>query len=342
MQNGTESGLAAVSVKLTDATGASTYDSASTDASGNYWLWIPAATSGSSLKVVAANPSGYLGTGGNAGNTGGAYSRPTATTTFIYSTGTNYSGVNFGLVPPNTLNPNGAQTAQLGTTVFYAHSFQAGSGGQVTFTLANVATPASPAWSQVLYQDSNCNGVLEAGEPQLSAAVSLTAGQKLCLIVKQFVPAGAASGAQNTATLGAAFSYSNASPALSSTLSATDMTTVGQPGALALSKQVSNVTQGGAAATAVSANPGDTLQYTLTAVNNGSQALSTLVVNDTTAAFTTYLSAACPGTLPASLTGCSVSTQPAVGAQGALQWTFTGQLASGAQLAVTYRVKVDQ
>jgi hypothetical protein len=37
-----------------------------------------------------------------------------------------------------------------------------------------------------------------------------------------------------------------------------------------------------------------------------------------------------------------VTTQPAVGAQGALKWTFTGSLASGAQLIVTYRVKVDQ
>ncbi|MGH8433833.1 MAG: hypothetical protein ACRERX_05005 [Pseudomonas sp.] len=139
--------------------------------------------------------------------------------------------------PPNTLAPNGAQTAQPGTTVFYAHTFQTGSGGQVTFSLANAATPSSPAWSQVLYQDSNCNGVLDAGEPQVTAPV--TAAQKLCLVVKQFVPAGAASGAQNTTTLSSAFSYTGASPALSSTLSATEITTVDQPGALALSKLVS-------------------------------------------------------------------------------------------------------
>lgn len=337
VKEGGEPGIAGVTVNA--SAGATAVASASTAGDGSYTLWVPASTSGT-VSITPAAPSGNLATGGSAGTTGGSYARPGVS--YTPAAGQSYSGVNFGLVPPNTLAPNGAQTAQPGTTVFYAHSFQAGSGGQVTFTLANVATPASPAWSQVLYRDSNCNGVLEAGEPQLSAAVSVTAGQKLCLIVKQFVPAGAASGAQNAATLGAAFSYSNASPALSSTLSAIDMTTVGQPGALALSKLVSNVTQGGAAATAVSANPGDTLQYTLTAVNNGSQALSTLVVNDATPAFTTYLSAACPGTLPAGLTGCSVSTQPAVGAQGALQWTFTGQLASGAQLAVTYRVKVDQ
>ena len=100
---------------------------------------------------------------------------------------------------------------------------------------------------------------------------------------------------------------------------------------------------GGPTATSVGAMPGDALlQYTLTAVNNGTQSLSTLIVNDTTPAFTTFLLAACPGALPAGITACSVSTQPAIGAQGGLQWTFTGSLASSAQLAVTYRVKVDQ
>jgi uncharacterized repeat protein (TIGR01451 family) len=94
------------------------------------------------------------------------------------------------------------------------------------------------------------------------------------------------------------------------------------------------------AATAVSANPGDALQYTLTATNNGAQSLTTLVINDATPAFTTFVSAACPATLPAGITACSVSTEPAVGASGALQWTFTGSLAASGSLAVTYQVKI--
>jgi uncharacterized repeat protein (TIGR01451 family) len=117
---------------------------------------------------------------------------------------------------------------------------------------------------------------------------------------------------------------------------------VGQAGDLSLAKLVSNITQAIPAATSVNASPGDTLQYTLTATNNGTQPLSTLFVSDSTTAFTGFVSAACPGTLPTGITGCTVTTQPAVGAQGALKWTFTGSLASGAQLIVTYRVKVDQ
>ena len=334
-QDGSEAGIANVAVNTSAGAGIG----ATTGGNGAYTLWIPASTTGT-LTLNPAVPSGSLATGGSAGTTGGTYSRPSVSFTPV--AGNTYSGVNFGLVPANTLGPNGAQAAQPGTTVFYAHTFTAGSGGQVTFSLGNSASPASPAWTQVLYQDSNCNGVLDAGEPQVTAPFSVTAGQKICLIVKQFVPAGAANGAQNNATLSAAFAYVNATPALASSLLAQDITTVGPPGALALSKLVSNITQGGAVATAVSANPGDTLQYTLTAVNNGTQALNTLVVSDATPAFTTFVSAACPATLPSGINTCSVSTKPAAGAAGSLQWTFTGSLAPGAQLAVTYQVKVNQ
>lgn len=84
------------------------------------------------------------------------------------------------------------------------------------------------------------------------------------------------------------------------------------------------------------------LQYTLTAVNNGSTSLSTLPINDATPAFTTYLSAACSVTLPAVLTACTVSTQPAVGVLGNVQWTFTGVLAPSRQMIVSYQIMLDQ
>lgn len=332
-QDGTEAGIAGV---LVEATGAATAANR-TSGSGLYTLWIPAGTAGT-VTVTPAAPGGYLATGGAAGTTSGSYSRPSVS--FVPSAGQAYSGVNFGLVPPNTLGPDGAQATQPGSTVFYAHAFVAGSGGQVTFSLAGSATPSAPAWTQVLYQDSNCNGVLDSGEPQMAGSLSVSAGQKLCLIVKVSTPAGAAAGAQSTASLSAAFLYTNASPALAATLAASDVTTVGAPGTLSLTKLVSNLTQGGAAATAVSANPGDTLQYTLTATNNGAQSLATLVINDATPAFTTFVSAACPATLPPGISACSVSTQPAVGAGGALQWTFTGSLAASGSLAVTYQVKI--
>jgi len=337
-KTGTEAGLAGITVNATQ--GATTLDSEPTASDGSFILWIPGATSGT-VTLTPVLPAGYTATGGSAGTTGGTYTRPSVS--YTAGSGLARTGISFGMVAPNTLGPNGAQTAQPGTVVFYAHTYKAATGGSVAFSIANTATPASPAWNQVLYQDSNCNAAVESGETQPAASITVTAGQTICLVIKQFVPAGAGQGAQNSVTLSAAFTYTNASPALAvSTLLATDVTTVGQAGDLSLSKLVSNVTQALPAATSVNANPGDTLQYTLTAVNNGTQPLSTLFVSDSTAAFTGFVSAACPGSLPTGITGCTVTTQPAVNAQGALKWTFTGSLASGGQLVVTYRVKVDQ
>jgi uncharacterized repeat protein (TIGR01451 family) len=125
-------------------------------------------------------------------------------------------------------------------------------------------------------------------------------------------------------------------------LTVTDTTTVTTAAAAQLLKQVQNVTLAGAYTTANTALPGNTLQYQLSVSNQGSSAVSTVVVNDATPAFTTFLSAACPATLPSGLTACAVTLLPAVGGTGALQWTFQGSLAPGAQTSVTYQVVIAQ
>jgi uncharacterized repeat protein (TIGR01451 family) len=337
IKDGTEAGVASVTVNA--AAGASTVATAVTAGDGSFTLWVPASVSGT-VTVTPTLPAGYLATGGNAGTTAGTYTRPGMS--YTPAAGQSYTGVGFGLAPPNTFAPNGAQTAQPGTAVFYAHTFTPGSGGQVTFSIANVATPNVPGWTTVLYRDTNCSASIDTAEPLVSAPIVVIAGQPVCLILKQFVPAGIAFGAQNSATLTANFSYTNASPVLSSTQAVNDVTTGGEPTALSLQKLVSNVTRGGGTSTSVIASPGETLQYTLTAQNNGPSGLTTLVVNDATPAFTTFLSAACPGTLPSGITLCTVTTKPAVGGTGAVQWTFTGSLTGAAQLAVTYQVKLSQ
>ncbi len=335
VQDGSETGIGGILVQTTGAT----VTSASTASNGKYTLYVPASAT-ASLTVTPASPAGYFATGGSAGTTGGSYTRPSVT--FTPAAGTIYSGVNFGVVPANVLAPNGAQHAQPGATVSYAHSFIAASGGQVTFSLAGSSTPAAPAWTQVLYQDTACSGTIAAADPLISAAITVTAGQQVCLLVQVQVPAGVTPGAQSAITLSAAFKYTNANPALTATLMANDATTVGSPGTLTLIKLVSDVTQGTANGTSVNGKPGDTLQYTLSATNNGSQTLSTLVIYDSTPSFTTFVASTCPGTLPAGLTACTVTTQPAAGGTGPLQWTFTGTLRSAGSVTVTYQVKINQ
>lgn len=325
--DGGEVGISGVQVRLT-TTGNTVLDTTSTDASGNYTLYVPAAQNGQQLRVVETNAANYLSTGGTVGNTGGTYSRVTDTTTFTNTAGTTYTGVNFGDVSVNVFTSDGTQNGVPGSTVIYPHVFTAGSGGSVTFSTSNVAAPANNLWQNVIYLDSNANGVLDAGEPIITAPIAVAANQQVAILVKEFVPANAPIGARDTITVTALFSYTNANPALTSTLTRTDTTTVAGEAGVVLTKSVNRAT----------AKSGDLIIYTITYRNAGGTPVSSLVINDTTPAFTVFVSQS-NGALPANLTSVTPTT-PAVNSAGALKWTFAGNLAPNASGTVTFTVRL--
>ena len=326
--NGGETGLGGVAVKATDG-GSTTFDSTLTASDGTYSLFItPGATT---VAVIKTNPANYIATGASVGTTGGSYNRATDTVTFTKSGEGFYTGVNFGVVPVNTFQADGAQQGLGGTVLFYPHTFSPGSAGQVTFTLASAPSPSTISFAHIFYQDTNCNGVIDSGEPVISGAITTVAGTNLCIIMKETIPIGAPLNASDAVVITASFLYTNASPALTATYTVKDMTTVGTGtnAGLRLTKVVDKAT----------ALPGANLTYTLTYTNDSTDVLSNLKINDSTPAYTTFVSAACGSPLPASLTGCSF-TAPSAGATGAIQWTFTGTLNPTQTGTVTFVVKI--
>ena len=324
VQDGTETGIAAVVVRLTNAAGTLTYDSSTTDAAGNYRLWIPAVLNGSSLRVAEDNPASLRSVGGSPTAN---YDRSSDSIAFTYTAGVNAPGLNFADVAVETLVAGQQRSAAPGEAVFYAHTFTPGTGGSVAFSASG-----SAGWPQTLLRDTNCNGVLDAGEGVISAAITTTASTPVCLLVKVTVPAGAPVGAQNLSTLQAVFSYTNASPPLSTTLTNEDLTAVGGGGGAGLSlvKSQDNPTP----------LPGGRIVYTITFTNQGSGAITSIRINDITPAFTRFFSAACLPPLAAGLTACSVTVSPAVGASGAIEWTLTGALLPSAAGQVSFAVDV--
>jgi uncharacterized repeat protein (TIGR01451 family) len=328
LQNGSEVGIPNVLVRLTDC--ASTeYAITQTDGLGNYQLIVPAVlTTGVTLCVVEQNLSGYMNTGGSAGTTGGAYNLSTDRTQFTYTDGVTYTGVDFADVAQSALYTDGAQQTQPGTTVTYAHQFFAGTEGVVSFSLSSVASPNTLLWSEVLYRDTDCDGILEAGEPIISGNYTVSANSTICLIVKQFVPANATQGAFNVVTVSSSFIYDVLVPTVTEVLSRTDTTTVGVGGTstLSLHKAVDKAT----------ALPGETITYTITYSNNGTEAISNIVINDSVPAFTENPIATCVMPLPANLTLCT----PTINAPQ-IQWNMTGILAPSQQGQVRFSVTLD-
>lgn len=328
LQNGSEGGIANVVVRLTNCA-TTEYAVTQTDSSGNYQLIVPAVlATGATLCVVEQNLSGYTNTGGSAGTTGGSYSISLDRTQFIYTDGVTYTDVNFADVAQTILYTDGNQQTQPNTTVIYGHQFFAGTDGVVSFNLSANASPSSLFWSQVLYQDNDCDAILDVGEPIISSSYTVSANDTICLIVKQFVPANATQGAFNVVTLSSSFIYDNLMPTVTEILTRTDTTTVGVGGTntLSLHKAVDKAT----------AKPGETITYTITYTNNGTEVISNIVINDSVPAFTHNPVASCVLPLPANLTACTPTISLPT-----IEWLMTGTLAPSQQGQVRFSVTLE-
>ncbi|MEE2869477.1 MAG: hypothetical protein VYE17_02995, partial [Pseudomonadota bacterium] len=215
-------------------------------------------------------------------------------------------------------------------------------------------SPAAPAWNDTLYRDDNCNGELDGADASLPVtAVNVQAGDQLCLLVKVFAPADAPVEALHSRPLAATQTYTGT--AFQAVARVTDTTRVAA-GQLQLEKQVRNIGPDGvadsgddvdtAATTANQAAPGDVLRYRLTFRNQGTNALSEVIITDSTPAYSALSApAACPASLPAGLSACALSTPDGsngIGYQGGLEWRFTGELQPGAQGVVSYDVRVSE
>ncbi len=256
-----------------------------------------------------------------------------------------YSEVNFAEVPANSFTTDNQVTASPGSVVFHGHQYTAGSRGTVVFSTTATATPAVPGWAETLFTDANCNGQFDQGsDTALAGPQSLNPDQTLCLLVREFVPANAPSGANNLVRVAAIFSYSGTNPNLRApalsdevrTQTRTDTTLVGTPtgSGLKLSKAVDQAI----------ASPGTVLTYTLSYRNDSPEPLSNIEIKDTTPSFTVYVggSAGCTLPLPATITSCSVTAEPANNAAGNFSWSLGGSLLSGASGNVSFQVRVAQ
>ena len=353
VQNGTEPGIANVTMTLTNCA-ATTYATTITDGTGSYT--IPIGASGP-FCVVEATPSGFRSTGTSVATTAlpSGTATPVGGTTYTYTraapndsisftgvAGTDYLNLNFGDVPEATFVPDGVLAGLPGTVLFYPHNFVAGSVGDVTFSTTAVATPSNLGWGETIFNDVNCNGQFDSGEPQITAAINVVAGQTVCVLLREFIPANAANGAQNAVTLNATVNFLNANSGLSATYTRVDLTTVGPPAAAGL-RLVKAVNQ-------TSALPGATIVYTITYTNLSSEPLANIIVRDAVPTYTQAPVACCinpggsclgtPATpFPTAISACVANVGGATPGSS-ITWPLTGTLLPGQSGSVKFSVQV--
>lgn len=328
---GGEAGLGNALLRATNNTFSTTWDETVSDGSGNFELWIPFGAGASQIIITETNPPGVVSTGGNAGTTGGSYDRVSDRIIFNNVVGTIYNNLRFGEVESNSWQPNNERTALPGTTVFLTHQFYAGTTGTFTFGISGTPSPNVPGWAYLLYRDTNANGAIDIGETQVSGPIAATAGSTYHFVLRVTVPQVAPVGGQTLIKIDATFLYTGASPALNGAYSVTDLVKVNdsQGAGLQIVKSVDKPT----------AKPGETITYTINYTNLSTQPLSQMVISDGTPPYTVFTSAIF-GPLGSGLTGCTI-TGPGVGNTGAINWTFTGVLNSGATGFVQYTVTIE-
>lgn len=328
IQDGGEIGLANVTVKLNN--GSTNYATAITDGSGNFTLKYPSSLAvGTQLKVTCSASSGYIPVAASVGTTAGTYVRATDTLTFSTGVGISYSGIAFGRVPYSQFTADGQQAGMPSGILFYPHTFIAGTAGTLTFTVNNTPSPANSGWSYVIYRDVACSGVISSSDMVINGAVTVNAGDNICIIVKQFIPANAPIGATASEMITATLAFANTT--ISTNITHIDVTTVGTTTTgLTLIKAVDKT----------SALPGDFINYTLNYMNESAGSLTNVTIFDSTPAYTTFV-AYTNGVTPANLTGVSV-TAPTVGGIGSIKWVFSGALAPSSAGTVQFTVKVNQ
>ncbi len=362
--NGAETGRSGAALSLTNCGSGSTtiYAYTSSSGDGRYSLKVPpTAPTNGTMCIAQTLIDDYRVTQGGLDASGADASGVTLDTTaaqrnrwrFTYA-GASVQNLHIGNVPSSRLLVDGTRVGIAGSTVDFPHRLIAGTAGTLAFGVSD-ASPAASGWSEVLYRDFNCNAQLDAGEPLLGGSPTVAANENVCVIVRQFVPAGLYEGATRQFQLQATLNWANAAPR-SETLTNRDHTQVsGQ--ALRLYKEVRNVTadeRSGSGreswTTSNSAKPGETLEYRTTFTNLAPEPITRLEIYDATPNYTTLVSAECPAplSLPAGLTceplssTASPPTKPIDGGTGPLRWRFNGPLPGGTSGAVKYRVKVNE
>ncbi|MDD0815803.1 hypothetical protein PSQ39_14290 [Curvibacter sp. HBC28] len=336
VKNGAEAGRPGVTMTLGNCSG-TTYASTVTDGEGRFSLSTAAAVPGP-VCLVETSPGAWVSVSNQAGNTAGSFNAATRSLNFTLAAGTDYSGIVFGEVPISLLTGDGRQQLQPGQSVVYGHSFLAGTSASVVFSTADQPSPSGAPWTSTLYLDNQCNASLDASDTVLNGPVSVTAGQTVCLLVRVFSPASAASGSTDQTTLTATETY-QPTPQVGSVVRAqtkVDVTTVGvnASGALTLLKEVrkvatcpSTVADTLPFSASNTAMPGSFLEYRLSYANGSSGPVTGIQISDAVPAYTGFQSAGC-GTLPQGLASCTVTDQPALGATGPLVWKLTDNSAA--------------
>ncbi len=345
LQDGSEPGVAGATVTISDGEHSRT---TTTDADGNYTLYLPADWGPTQLSHDAGRGTGYNSDGATAEYTAGGADDPAAVSKPLDPAALAGGGnvTNFGVVPEGSFVPDQNGQTVPGGTVVYPHVYTPGSEGSLSFT-----RPAGD-WDYRIRVDLNGDGDFDdPGEGFQPLGDGQSADYTVDdswprnpdgslagvpVEVEVTAPADAYDGQVDLAPVEASLVWENNAD-VTETWSVTDVTTVTTSGHAEVSKRVRNVTTGGAFGTSNEASPGDVLEYCIDYRNPSQNSVFDVVVHDPVPSNAAYQ----PGSLTHNGAALSDAADGDAGEVVAGQVTVrVGELAAGATGSVCFRVVV--
>lgn len=247
-----------------------------------------------------------------------------------------HDAVSVGEVTDLILEPNNQSQILPGGTVIYTHTLSnQGNATKTNIALTHTDNQDTDGWASDLYEDSDNDGVLSAGDARISTVASLAAGADKLLFVKVYAPATAPMGTENLTTLTATWDSG------ASTTAAEDLTTTNRTDVQITKEQAMDANCDGTPETVFSVNsfavePGECVIYQLTAINTGVETMNNVRIQDATPAYTHFITA---GSLP-TLSQGTLATPITNGDEGNIVGNM-GSVAAGATAILTFGIAIE-
>lgn len=342
-QESGESGIAGSRIQLTDCN-STVIANTITNTAGDY-RFILNNPLPSPYCILQTNTATYSSVSGSNG-----YNRNTDSITVNNPSIANYQTGYFGDANLNVfLTEDGQHTITAGAVTDYPHQLVSQAPVQLSQLLQTLSqqpdATADLPWQAIVYNDLNCNGMVDAGEPVFNPSASspqlLVPGVSVCLVQRVHAPINASSGSQQISKLQVAFQVSLNNPAetISNQSNQHQDTTLIGGSSMEMFKKVRVVSS-------CPSTPSDTssfvisnqatsnsfLEYEITYRNNSTKNLVDIVIKDSVPLGTSFRSMECTENPTGS---CSAQHNGDV-----MIWQTTGILAPAKQGRVRFCTKV--
>ncbi len=250
-----------------------------------------------------------------------------------------YDAVTVGAVTDLILEPNNQSQVLPGGVVVYSHWLtNQGNITQSNISLTQTNTAGANGWTSQLFEDTNNDGVFNAGDQAINTVASLPSGDSKLLFVKVYAPASIPLGSDNLTTITASWN------AGADSTQAEDLTTTNRSDVQITKEQAPDRDCNGQvdAGYAFSRDffavePGKCILYQLVATNTGVEMMQNVRIQDATPAYTVFRVVS--GVSPLLSQG-SLATSVTNGSQGDITGAM-GSLAPGDTASLVFGIKIE-